>query len=67
MVLYNSNMKTVTLTDPNQALLAGAWCNDNIGNGNWDMSMRNFFGPNTRYDFTFSQPEYATVFALKWL
>ena len=58
-------MKTVTLTDAHQALLAGAWCRDNVGK--WDINIHNIFGPHTRYDFAFASPEDATVFALKWL
>lgn len=58
-------MITVTLTDANQALLAGAWCKDNVGK--WDLNIRNMFGSHTRYDFHFTNSEDATVFALKWL
>lgn len=40
------------------------WCDREFGHGQWDMS--NQF-PSWRWEFSFSQPEHATHFALRWI
>jgi hypothetical protein len=60
-------MTTITLTDPEQATVAGAWAVENIGYKFWTMDVENLFTKKPQYHFKFKNKKDAVIFSLKWL
>jgi len=61
-VQYNY-MNSITITGPEQAILAGTWAEKNI-RGDWKMNLVDPFS--NQYHFIFTDPQDASHFALKW-
>lgn len=61
--MYNKHMSTIIIEGPERAIRAGTWAENNIKD-NWNLNLMDPFSNN--YHFTFSNPDEASMFALKW-
>jgi len=57
---------TVSLKGVNRALLAATWCNNNVPTDEWTMQLSATIFADGDYNFTFSNPDHASMFALRW-
>ncbi len=58
-------MMKITIKNPEIAVEAGEWCNEQFGNENWDLWCEDLFnGP--RYTFEFFNKQDLVLFSLRW-
>lgn len=60
-------MHVITIHDPNRAIRASAWCNENLKAEEWDLYGHNLFTKKPAYDFKFQDAKKATMFALRFV
>lgn len=56
----------LTITDPNVATEAGAWCNEMFGHDGWDLWGKNLFSGKPMYEFWIFGEKNALMFKLRW-
>lgn len=61
--MYNTHMSTIIIEGPERAIKAGTWAEENVKDV-WNLNLTDPFS--NHYHFTFSNPDEASMFALKW-
>ena len=61
--MYNSSMNVV-INGPERAIKAGTWAEQNLKH-RWGLDVKEPFS--NEFCFTFSNPQEASLFALKWV
>jgi hypothetical protein len=59
-------MNIIKIEGADRAMSAGEWCNREFGTAGWELNFDNILHGRAEYEFLFSDPKYATLFALRW-
>lgn len=63
---YNTNMTTITISNPSVASQAGEWCAENLLDEQWSLGLDHVFTKHPQYNFGFKNQQHAIEFALRW-
>ena len=59
-------MNNITINGVDRAMSAGEWCNKEFGTAGWDLNFDHILHGKPEYEFIFTEPTHAMLFALKW-
>jgi hypothetical protein len=59
-------MNNITINGVDRAMSAGEWCNEEFGTSGWDLNFDHILHGKPEYEFIFTEPKHAMLFALKW-